>query len=371
MIKLRKTLSSLLALLTIFGNASILSASADTVYQKGDITGDGAINVTDINILSAHVKGLRSIGNNYDDVNKPYTRMWAADVNRDGQINVADVTIISAHVKGLKNISSSTNAYKNVNKMTTPTETDIISRALRLSEANLKYYTPKGNETRNYDFTKGNAQAEAAILNKGIDCSGIVNYALGSLDLRTEGLQGSNNDNAAQFNYSPASTGDWLNNYNVLKNVTNAYWVSNGVRMPMQVLKNGVSTAKQKYYRYGSNNATIPVGSIVVAFAIDSKGNRVSSADHMWIYLGEYNNANEVRNYIASLTEKTSGNVKTKIGSQKIGYSSNDNDGKHWRLESTGTWHGFDNYSGPQVNNDLCPPAKTQYLIYVFAPPTF
>ena len=368
--KLGKIVSSLTALM-VLGSTFTVNAGAETFYTKGDINNSGTVNITDIIKIASHIKSKKMLSEERNDILVPYTTLWAADVNRDGKLNITDITTIAAQIKNVKSISSSTNAFKNVRKLTTPTETDIIARALRLTEANLKYYSP--NEPRKYDFTKGNDKAEKIILKEGIDCSGIINYALGTLGIETEGLRGSSNTNAAQFGYTPAATGDWLNKFNVIKPVKNAYWIVDGTKKPMKVLKNGVSTSKQKYYQYGKNNDIIPVGSIVVAFAEDNKGNRMANADHMWLYLGEYNNANEVRKYIASLTDKAPGDIMTRIGSQKIGYNCNnsDNDGKHWRLESTGTWHGFDNFTGTQINNDLCNNTKTQYLIYVFAPPTF
>ena len=372
MSKLRKIISSLAAL-TILGSTLTVGAGADGFTAKGDLNNSGTIETSDIVLLAAHVKGLKPLDGSNEDILVPDTERWAADVNRDGAINATDISIIAAHVKGIRNISSSTNAYKTVNPLALPDEDDIIARALRLSEVNLRYYSPGGSENRDYDFSKGNESVETAILNIGIDCSGIVNYSLASLGIGTEGLQGSVNDNATRFGHVPAYTGDWLNKCNELEPVVDAYWVSGGETVPMEVLKNGVSTAEQRYYQYGDDNAVIPVGSIVVGFAVDQYGNRLYYADHMWIYLGEYSSAGEVRERIASLTEKTPEYVRTKIGSQGFGYKADnsDNDRTHWRLESTGTWHGFDNYTGPQINNDFCPETKTQYLIYVFAPPKF
>jgi hypothetical protein len=60
---------------------------------KGDVNGDGLINVTDITKAAAHVKGKKLLtGDAFD----------RADVNSDGVVNVTDITKIAAHVKGKK-----------------------------------------------------------------------------------------------------------------------------------------------------------------------------------------------------------------------------------------------------------------------------
>ncbi|MCR5539599.1 MAG: transglutaminase [Ruminococcus sp.] len=58
---------------------------------KGDVNGDGIINISDITLVAAHIKGLRILR----EEDKKY-----ADVNGDGKINVTDLTKISAIIKG-------------------------------------------------------------------------------------------------------------------------------------------------------------------------------------------------------------------------------------------------------------------------------
>ena len=67
----------------------------DETIVKGDVNGDGDINVTDIAMVASHVKGI-----------KPLTakQIKAADVNGDGDINVTDIAMIAAHIKGIKAI---------------------------------------------------------------------------------------------------------------------------------------------------------------------------------------------------------------------------------------------------------------------------
>ena len=66
------------------------------VKLKGDTTGDGDLNVSDLAKLAAHVKGIRSIKG--DDA------LFNADINNDGDINVTDLTLLAAHVKGIRAI---------------------------------------------------------------------------------------------------------------------------------------------------------------------------------------------------------------------------------------------------------------------------
>lgn len=55
----------------------------------GDVNGDGEVNVADVSIISAYIKGFGAAAD--DD---------AADVNNDGTIDVEDLSLVSAIVKG-------------------------------------------------------------------------------------------------------------------------------------------------------------------------------------------------------------------------------------------------------------------------------
>ncbi|MBQ8966190.1 leucine-rich repeat protein [Ruminococcus sp.] len=68
-------------------------AESAPVTLKGDISGDGDINVTDLSALAAHVKSIRALSS---------TALEAADVNSDGEVDVTDLTKLAAHVKGIK-----------------------------------------------------------------------------------------------------------------------------------------------------------------------------------------------------------------------------------------------------------------------------
>ncbi|MBQ8965102.1 MAG: dockerin type I repeat-containing protein [Ruminococcus sp.] len=69
--------------------------TSDEDYPKGDVNGDGEVNVTDVVLVAAHVKSIRAL---FDD------RLARADVNHDDDVNVTDLTKIAAHVKGIKTL---------------------------------------------------------------------------------------------------------------------------------------------------------------------------------------------------------------------------------------------------------------------------
>ncbi|WP_207646965.1 dockerin type I domain-containing protein, partial [Ruminococcus albus] len=68
----------------------------ESEYPRGDVNGDGVINVTDITKVAAHVKGKKLLD---------AAAQKRADVNNDGKINVSDISKIAAHVKGKKLLS--------------------------------------------------------------------------------------------------------------------------------------------------------------------------------------------------------------------------------------------------------------------------
>ena len=77
-------------------SCSALSAiCVNAAGTKGDINGDGTVNVTDVSKAAAHVKGIRELS---DD------EFSAADVNEDGSVTVTDISILAAHVKGVKEL---------------------------------------------------------------------------------------------------------------------------------------------------------------------------------------------------------------------------------------------------------------------------
>ncbi len=59
----------------------------------GDANGDNEINVSDIAVSAAHIKGIKPLT---DEQQK------AADVNDDDKVNVTDIAMIASHIKGIK-----------------------------------------------------------------------------------------------------------------------------------------------------------------------------------------------------------------------------------------------------------------------------
>ncbi|SFB71895.1 leucine-rich repeat protein [Ruminococcus albus] len=62
---------------------------------KGDVNGDGLVNITDVSKCAAHIKGKKLLDS---------AAQARADVNGDGKINITDVTKIAAQVKGKKKL---------------------------------------------------------------------------------------------------------------------------------------------------------------------------------------------------------------------------------------------------------------------------
>ncbi|MBE6867842.1 MAG: dockerin [Ruminococcus albus] len=71
---------------------SSLSAADVKIYRYGDITRDGKININDISMAAAFIKGKR--------VPADEEQSDLSDVNRDGKQSIADITKIAAHAKG-------------------------------------------------------------------------------------------------------------------------------------------------------------------------------------------------------------------------------------------------------------------------------
>ncbi|MBP5267085.1 MAG: dockerin type I repeat-containing protein, partial [Ruminococcus sp.] len=64
-----------------------------TVYKSGDVNGDDIVNITDITLTAAQVKGKKMLSTEQKN---------RADVNSSGSVNITDIIMIAAHVKGKK-----------------------------------------------------------------------------------------------------------------------------------------------------------------------------------------------------------------------------------------------------------------------------
>ena len=58
---------------------------------KGDVNGDGSVNVTDVSLTAAHIKSIKALSG-FD--------LKAADINGDGKVTVTDLSRLAAMVKG-------------------------------------------------------------------------------------------------------------------------------------------------------------------------------------------------------------------------------------------------------------------------------
>ena len=71
------------------------TSGEDESFNKGDVNGDGYINVTDIALVASHIKGIKPLSDK---------GLKAADINEDTKVNVTDIALIAAHIKGIKAI---------------------------------------------------------------------------------------------------------------------------------------------------------------------------------------------------------------------------------------------------------------------------
>lgn len=62
---------------------------------RGDVNGDGSIDVSDIATLASHIKGIKALDE---------SKLWSADANGDLHVNVTDIAVTAAHIKGIKPI---------------------------------------------------------------------------------------------------------------------------------------------------------------------------------------------------------------------------------------------------------------------------
>ena len=62
-------------------------------YLKGDVNGNGAVDLTDYSMILKHVKGIKLLGGEQKE---------RADVNGNGTIELTDYSMVLKHVKGIK-----------------------------------------------------------------------------------------------------------------------------------------------------------------------------------------------------------------------------------------------------------------------------
>ena len=159
--------------------------------------------------------------------------------------------------------------------------------------------------------------SEDFIRNQGIDCSGLVYYTLTHLGYSTSGFSWNNP--------VPVDTAHWLS---VGDNCTITY---GGVTSKVDVEKKQISTDERPYWEC-ADGSTITPGSVIVA-------EHPNTADHAWIYMGEFDSRADVVSYL-----KTIGVAESLITDAAVG-SGNGDGGKHWRIESNGS-------QGVVINNN-------------------
>ncbi|MBR1421853.1 MAG: hypothetical protein IJ571_00210 [Ruminococcus sp.] len=177
-----------------------------------------------------------------------------------------------------------------------------------------------------YDFGRkgGSAYASGKIYSPwtytrsdGIDCSGLVWWTLTSLGYSTSGF-GVNNP-------VPVDTSNWLSTTGT------TYASRGGGTSAITPEKRNVSTNSRHYWEK-TDGSTIRPGSIVV-------GQNPNGTDHMWIYIGEFNNVSEVRTYIKNALAKSGASgwasyVTDSVINRTV--TSTNGNCKHWRIESNG-----------------------------------
>ena len=144
---------------------------------------------------------------------------------------------------------------------------------------------------------------------QGVDCSGLIYYTLAHLGYSTSGFSWNNP--------VPVDTPHWLS---VNDNCTITY---NGVTSKIDIEKENIPYKERPYWEC-ADGSTITPGSVVIADNLDGE-------DHSWIYIGEFNNRDEVIAYLRKIGVNENYIDSTTVGD---GYGEG---GTHWRIESNGS----------------------------------
>lgn len=166
---------------------------------------------------------------------------------------------------------------------------------------------------------------------QGVDCSGLLYYTLTHLGYSTSGFSWNNP--------VPVDTPHWLS---VNDNCTITY---KGVTSKIDVEKANIPYTERPYWEC-ADGSTITPGSMVIA-------DNLNGEDHSWIYMGEFDNRNEVISYLKSI-----GVNENYINSNTVGDGSGDG-GTHWRIESNGS-------NGCVINNRTDGKKATAMNMYAF-----
>ncbi len=147
------------------------------------------------------------------------------------------------------------------------------------------------------------------VRNQGVDCSGLIYYTLTHLGYKTSGFSWNNP--------VPVDTPHWLS---VNGDCTISY---GGITSKIDVEKKNVKSTEHPYWEC-ADGSTITPGSVVIA-------DNLAGEDHSWIYMGEFNNRDEVVSYLRNI-----GVNESYININTVGDGTGDG-GTHWRIESNGS----------------------------------
>ena len=224
------------------------------------------------------------------------------------------VLLIAAIVLGIVFIPR--NKAGETKKSTQLTSTQIVSEACKL--LGTKYtFGAKGAE--GIYGTPSQPYTENQVKNNGIDCSGLIYWTLTRLGVSTSGF--------SYQNPVPVDTDHWYytdraETKKVIKGSALTF-TYNGTAQSVKVLKAGESVQQRPYYMC-DDGTEIPSGAIVV-----SNGKQYGSQDHSWIYLGNFKNVNELKNWLINDVKVPASNLERTI-------YDDGKDGTHWRIESAG-----------------------------------
>ena len=89
--KMRNVIAVILAAVMVLGSTLVIMCCASTATIRGDLNGDGIVNVIDVNIIKRVLAGVVTLDSKVEK---------AADLNSDGSINSIDSNLLSRKIAG-------------------------------------------------------------------------------------------------------------------------------------------------------------------------------------------------------------------------------------------------------------------------------
>lgn len=150
---------------------------------------------------------------------------------------------------------------------------------------------------------------------KGIDCSGLVYWALGSMGVTSQGFYQNKMTLAAEtWHYYKGNSA-----------ITNACFIRNGLKADAIIVRQQLNSKKTHYW-VSDDGGTIPIGSICIV-----KNPSNQRYDHTWIYIGEPDSREAIIDKLV-----TEFGVDRKLLEKKNNVVDKGNGSTHWRIESAG-----------------------------------